>query len=325
MEANKSTRFKAVIFSIFVHGSILLAIAMASYEVVKETVTEMEFFDKKEPAPIQEIEVVDSKPETQVAKALPEKKQRKELKVAPQAVQAKPKAKAKPAEEDDVVADSPVIVPPPADIADDSEKMLADEDAPEAQVAMPVTELPKKEEPQEIADEPVETVDPQEKLPEPVDTAKTEATVPLVKPADEEDDEDWTEEIRQATLPSAQASQPPARPAPQAASGAGGLGAGVRPDTDLTPRGKNPLAPYPQTARLNRIEGTSVLRFKVDGNGNVSEAWVHQSSGYKLFDAEALKTQKQWKYLPGKTGTFQKPWVFRLKGKPEEMPYKIRR
>ncbi|MEQ1877081.1 MAG: TonB family protein, partial [Bdellovibrionia bacterium] len=167
------------------------------------------------------------------------------------------------------------------------------------------------------------------------DLAKTEATVP-VKPVEDEE-EDWTDEIRQAALPVAQASEKPSAPKQQAqplqlpakaapsSTVGNGRGGDVRPDTDLTPRGKNPGAMYPQTARLQKLEGTSVLRFKVDGNGNVADAWVHKSSGFKSFDQEALKTQRSWKYLPGKSGTFQKPWVFRLKGNPEEMPYRIRR
>ena len=40
-------------------------------------------------------------------------------------------------------------------------------------------------------------------------------------------------------------------------------------------------------------------------------------------DEEALKTQKSWKYQPGKTGLFQKQWVFRLTGPAQEAPYKI--
>lgn len=337
MEANKSTRTKALIFSIFVHSTILLAIGMASFEVVRQTVTEMEFTDDARPA-TQEVEVIDSKTAvTKPAEELPAKEEvvqvkpfveQKSAAAAKPVTKTKPAAKAKvavlppapKAETQDAVEtveESPVVVPPTA--ADD-EIAVSDEDAPkpeETKAEAPVIaqELPVKEE--------VKVEDPQEKIPE-QEVAKTEAGL---KPEQEADDEeDWADEIRQAAIPTAQASDKPTtvRAAPATTTNGNGSGQ-VRSFTELTPRGKNPNAVYPQTARLQKVEGTTVLRFKVDGTGNVSEVWVHQSSGHRPFDDEAMKTQKLWKYEPGKTGTFQKPWVFQLKGPAEDMPYRIKR
>ncbi len=65
------------------------------------------------------------------------------------------------------------------------------------------------------------------------------------------------------------------------------------------------LPKYPKRARRMGWEGTVVLAFSVDENGNVYDIQVIRSSGYPDLDQAAIAALRQWKFAP-------KP------GKPEE-------
>lgn len=68
---------------------------------------------------------------------------------------------------------------------------------------------------------------------------------------------------------------------------------------------KKILPKYPKRARRMGWEGTVVLSFSVDENGNVYDIQVIHSSGYPDLDQAAISALRQWKFAP-------KP------GKPEE-------
>ena len=55
---------------------------------------------------------------------------------------------------------------------------------------------------------------------------------------------------------------------------------------------------YPKRARRMGWEGTVVLDFLVDANGNVYDVKVVRSSGYPDLDQAAINALKQWKFAP---------------------------
>lgn len=69
---------------------------------------------------------------------------------------------------------------------------------------------------------------------------------------------------------------------------------------------------YPVMARLKRIEGTTVLEFKVERDGSVSNVRIVKSSGSSILDESAVNAQKQWRYKPNQQGLARKSVIFRL-------------
>jgi periplasmic protein TonB len=63
-----------------------------------------------------------------------------------------------------------------------------------------------------------------------------------------------------------------------------------------------PLPPYPQSLLLRGIEGTVHLLVTIDRTGRVTQAEVHQSSGYAEMDDSALRTVRQWIFTPARRG-----------------------
>jgi len=73
---------------------------------------------------------------------------------------------------------------------------------------------------------------------------------------------------------------------------------------------ENPKPLYPQEARNKGYEGEVLLRVQVLSNGRVGEIEVRRSSGYETLDRSAIKTVKQWKFIPAKKGETPVPvWV----------------
>lgn len=66
------------------------------------------------------------------------------------------------------------------------------------------------------------------------------------------------------------------------------------------PRYRSPPRPpeYPRRAQEAGIEGTVIVRARVNANGNVSDASVQQSSGNASLDAAALKAVRGWAFVP---------------------------
>ena len=72
----------------------------------------------------------------------------------------------------------------------------------------------------------------------------------------------------------------------------------------------NPKPLYPQEARNKGYEGEVLLRVQVLSNGRVGEIEVRRSSGHEILDRSAIKTVKQWRFIPAKKGETPVPvWV----------------
>lgn len=64
----------------------------------------------------------------------------------------------------------------------------------------------------------------------------------------------------------------------------------------LTADNKPPA--YPRLARQLNQEGVVILLVEVSENGMVSGIKVIKSTGYKLLDDSAIKTVKEWRFIP---------------------------
>jgi protein TonB len=74
--------------------------------------------------------------------------------------------------------------------------------------------------------------------------------------------------------------------------------------------GENPKPLYPHEAKKKGYEGEVLLRVEVLSNGRVGEIQVRRSSGYDVLDRSAIKTVKQWKFIPAQKGETPVPvWV----------------
>lgn len=83
-------------------------------------------------------------------------------------------------------------------------------------------------------------------------------------------------------------------------SGAGGAGAG---SGLARPLGGYQVKPrYPETARRQGVEGTTVLKVSVSDKGLVDEVLVERSAGYRDLDLAALEAVRQWRFEPAKQG-----------------------
>ncbi|MBM4341083.1 MAG: energy transducer TonB [Deltaproteobacteria bacterium] len=73
---------------------------------------------------------------------------------------------------------------------------------------------------------------------------------------------------------------------------------------------ENPKPLYPREAKKKGYEGEVLLRVEVLSNGQVGEIEVRRSSGHEVLDRSAIKTVKQWKFIPAKKGETPVPiWV----------------
>ncbi|PAY16899.1 hypothetical protein CKO51_24515 [Rhodopirellula sp. SM50] len=74
---------------------------------------------------------------------------------------------------------------------------------------------------------------------------------------------------------------------------------GLSPETpvDLS---SNPPPQYPLDAARNRLEGTVLLRLRVDTSGNVSDVEIIESSGHGSLDQAAVEAVKRWKGQPAR-------------------------
>ncbi|RKT59265.1 outer membrane transport energization protein TonB [Azonexus fungiphilus] len=93
---------------------------------------------------------------------------------------------------------------------------------------------------------------------------------------------------------------PPAPPAPPAVSQA-------RFDADYL---RNPPPPYPPLSRRMGEEGKVILRVSVNPQGTADSVEVRTTSGSSRLDESALKTVRNWKFIPAKRGdTAIQSWV----------------
>ena len=59
---------------------------------------------------------------------------------------------------------------------------------------------------------------------------------------------------------------------------------------------------YPDTARRQRIEGTTRLKIHVSERGEIAEVLVEQSAGHRDLDQAAVEAVKQWRFTPARKG-----------------------
>jgi len=99
---------------------------------------------------------------------------------------------------------------------------------------------------------------------------------------------------------------PVVEPAPQAPPAPPAL-TQARFDADYL---RNPPPPYPPLARRMGEEGKVVLRVSVNPQGTADAVEIRTSSGSNRLDESALKTIRQWKFIPAKRGDIAvQSWV----------------
>ena len=94
------------------------------------------------------------------------------------------------------------------------------------------------------------------------------------------------------------------KPEPQAIPAAshaapGGGESQARFDADYL---RNPAPPYPPMSRKMREEGRVVLRVLVTPEGTAGSLEIKTSSGSARLDESALRTVRQWKFIPARRG-----------------------
>ena len=108
-----------------------------------------------------------------------------------------------------------------------------------------------------------------------------------------------TKEVRYAAPP------PPLNQAPPAA---------VKFDPNAASSGSYPPPLYPGMAQRNKYQGTVTIDLSVDAQGNVTEAKVQKTSGFRILDEAALEVVKtRWKFPPGPVRRYIWPCTFELK------------
>jgi len=69
-------------------------------------------------------------------------------------------------------------------------------------------------------------------------------------------------------------------------------------DTTL-PRLRNNRPPvYPPSAIAARLQGTVIVRLRIDAEGNVANLQIERSSGHALLDAAAVQAVRHWRFVP---------------------------
>lgn len=87
-------------------------------------------------------------------------------------------------------------------------------------------------------------------------------------------------------------------------SGHGGAGAGSGSGNgSARPLGGYQVTPrYPESARRQGIEGTSVLKMFITAQGQVEDVRVERSAGYGELDQAAMEAVRRWRFEPARRG-----------------------
>ena len=64
----------------------------------------------------------------------------------------------------------------------------------------------------------------------------------------------------------------------------------------------NPPPDYPRMLLRRGIEGSVLVRARVQDDGRCSEVQLKESSGFDLFDRAALSAVKSWQFVPARKG-----------------------
>lgn len=143
--------------------------------------------------------------------------------------------------------------------------------------------------------EPGNPSNPSQDKEQPAATRTKEAPVPL-------------QETQPAPSPSNESPKVVAERESAAARGS----AGSRGVVDGLPQdlASNPDPPYPPEALRARLEGTVILRIKIDAKGKVTSVQVHESSEVPALDQSALDTARQWVFEPARRRGVPVPYEF---------------
>ena len=106
--------------------------------------------------------------------------------------------------------------------------------------------------------------------------------------------------------------------------GSSELGDGPRDVKKLVQLKGNPKPSYPHEARLEKAEGTVVLKYLVTDSGDVEDIRVQKSSGSRDLDEEAINKIEQWRFEPGQAGETTHPVTFKLDGPSKQLPSRLR-
>jgi TonB family protein len=80
-----------------------------------------------------------------------------------------------------------------------------------------------------------------------------------------------------------------------------GNGAWPPKDADAVPRyGDNALPVYPPLARLRGYQGVALLFVEVLADGRVGQVGIRRSTGHEILDRTALEAVRSWKFEPGR-------------------------
>lgn len=85
--------------------------------------------------------------------------------------------------------------------------------------------------------------------------------------------------------------------------GAGGAGAGGGVSALARPLGGYQVKPrYPESARRQGIEGTTLLKVYISDKGYVENVLVERSAGHQELDVAAMEAVKKWRFEPARRG-----------------------
>lgn len=103
-----------------------------------------------------------------------------------------------------------------------------------------------------------------------------------------------------------------------------GSESGVRALEDLRQRPGNKKPEYDQQDRFHQLQGEILFRAYVTKEGTLTQIKPVKLTGHRSLDLKTLKAIKEWKFYPGQEGWVEIPYVWSLKGEPQEMPGGLR-
>jgi len=245
---------------------------------------------------------------------------------------------APPAPEEKPAPQEPKVSKPKVAKSLPTKSVTTEQQAP-APVAVP--EKANEETPEDVAKQDTSADDAQEKSSDDNAAKQTDAqaepaapvpapVAPVAPPAPSEPaapstEDEQAKQAQDAPAPTQVPQAPQVPPAVAAGSKSGGIenGAGhsipafgtpgtTLNEAQLTEDEGNVKPRYPWSARIRRQEGTAVVRAYVQADGTITQAAIHQSSGYPSLDQECVSAYSHWHYKPGAEGWVLKPFRFSL-------------
>lgn len=169
----------------------------------------------------------------------------------------------------------------------------------------PPSPRPVRERPKPVIQQPVKAPVPVVKAPEPQPEVTSSA---LPAAASIASSSSSSTSVSQPAAGGSAAGASASGSGPAAGPGASGDGSSqARFDADYL---RNPAPPYPAISRRMREEGKVTLRVLVTPQGTAESVEVKTSSGSARLDEAALRTVRQWRFIPARRGdTAVQSWV----------------